>query len=103
MENSRNLLRLLVIVLWTGACTTIPEPSIKPPPPPPTPQEGDPCFRACKRLEQLECEEAKPEAGNDGVEGTEDDVPCLEWMCKADYLDYEAIAHANTCKEANGE
>lgn len=71
-----------------------------PPPPPPPPDSGAPCARACERLQQLECPEAAPEAAADEVAGTDDDIPCLEWMCNADYLDYEAIANAASCKEA---
>lgn len=86
---------VLVAVLLL-ACT---EPPLKPPPVPPPPTEGDACARACQRLEQLGCPEAEPEAGLDGKKGTADDVPCLEWMCAADYLDHEAIARANSCSE----
>lgn len=86
-----------VFVLLLSSC----EPALKPPEVPPPPDSGDPCARACQRLEQLRCPEAKPEPGLDAQAGTADDVPCLEWMCAADYLDYEAIARANSCAEAN--
>lgn len=88
-------MRTLLFAVLLSACT---EP-LKPPSVIPPPTSGDPCARACQRLEQLSCPEAKPEPGLDGKSGTADDVPCLEWMCAADYLDYEAISTASSCNE----
>ena len=95
-----NLLKQAIMLMFLAVVSCGQQPLIPRPKPPPDPDSGEPCARACLRLEQLECPEAKPEEGQDGIAGTEDDVPCLEWMCAADYLDYEAIAHASTCKEA---
>lgn len=102
MNKPRKLPGLLAFLMLVS-CGQIPEPSIKPPPDPPPPDAGDPCARACMRLEQLECPEAAPEPGQDGIPGTADDVPCVKWMCNADYLDYEKLANAKSCADFSEE
>lgn len=94
MENRANLLIFLGFILCVTCTVVPPDPE---PPPTPEPPEGTPCERACARIVELGCPEAEPEPGLDGEPGTADDVPCLEWMCAADYLDHEAIASATSC------
>lgn len=91
------LCALLMIALCIWGCTPVPyeRPT---PPPPPILDGGTPCERACARAVQLECAEALPEVGEDGVRGTDDDIACVSWMCAADYLDHEALAAAPNCE-----
>lgn len=96
MEKTSKLAIIITLFLWTGC---LPPGPLEPPPPPPV--DGEPCDRACQRLEQLGCPEADPDPGRDGIWGTRDDIACVQWMCTADYLDHEAIATANSCEEAN--
>jgi hypothetical protein len=89
--------RNLIAALALAACT--PAPYERPtPPPPPILDGGTPCERACARAEQLGCPEARPESGEDGTPGTDDDVACVTWMCAADYLDHDALAVAPSCE-----
>jgi hypothetical protein len=90
-------MRDVMVALLLAACT--PAPYERPvPPPPPILDGGTPCERACARAEQLQCAEAEPEPGEDGITGTDDDIACVTWMCAADYLDHSALAEAPNCE-----
>ena len=85
---SKNRMKNLIIILLFSACTRV---STKPEP------EPEPCQLACERLQSLQCIEATPEPGRDGIPNTADDISCIEWMCAADYLDYQALSEATEC------
>jgi hypothetical protein len=89
-------MREVFAILLLACCT--PTPYERPePPPPPIVDGGTPCERTCARARQLECAEAQPEAGEDRVLGTDDDITCEQWACAADYLDHDALAVAPSC------
>ena len=81
-------LRLALIGLLVCGCSQLPAPE-----PPSDDQDG--CEAACKRLEELGCEEAEPDAnGNSCV------VICRETLNAGILtLDTEGVAKANRCPD----
>ncbi len=94
-DHHMNMSFTMLFVLFAATCDRNP----RPPAPEPLPDGGTTCAAACDRMEVLGCREAEPEPGLDGKIGTADDVPCIAWMCNADFLPWADIANAQTCEE----